>query len=483
MSTIPSGNRYSILAEGMLNSPKAKRKKATAKAHFPALPDVSTNNNSTDPKFIIIKSTDASKPLSSFSVFAKKKALDCISTEYLSVSILRDDSLLILAKSLKVAEKFIKCKNFGGLCPISANFHDSLNTCKGTIFDKNLAHTDEQEILEALKPQGVVAIYKFTKTVDNVKIPTGRIVLSFNLYKVPQSIDIAWYSVRVEEYFPNPMRCRSCQLLGHTMKRCSNNSTCERCNFPPHNDLPCLRTMCANCYGPHPASAKDCPKYLQEKEVLKIKTQNKCNYPEARRLYKIQNPINVNQDQTYASILNSTQAAQHSLSQNPTDLTSSVGNSTGIPKPHISSIQSHSYQPNESLSSAHSHSVKSLTHVHTSAAANTQSTQQSLPTNSFTQLTTTPAANWSSISQVHPQNSPPEHSLDSNKNNSNEINTSLTHNASSTHTSNDYSTSLTSYNSNFESTTQPDSILHSLLNTISGTHNDDMDNDLQEPTL
>ncbi|XP_036317522.1 uncharacterized protein LOC118732501, partial [Rhagoletis pomonella] len=167
---------------------------------------------------------------------------------------------------MAVAEKFIKCKNFGGLCPVSVTFHDSLYTCKGTIFDKNLAHTDEKEILEALKSQGVVGLYKFTKTINNVEVPTGRIALSFNLYKIHHTIDIAWYSVRVEEYFPTPMRCRSCQLLGHTIKRCNNNTTCESCNFPPHSTLPCQRTMCANCFGPHPASARDCPKYLQEKE-------------------------------------------------------------------------------------------------------------------------------------------------------------------------------------------------------------------------
>ncbi|XP_017472371.1 PREDICTED: uncharacterized protein LOC108363506 [Rhagoletis zephyria] len=287
----------------MLNSPKCKRKKSSnAKESFPSLPIPTKNHNQSDPKFVVIKSTDSSHSLSKYSVFAKKKALDGISTEYSSVSILRDGSLLVLTKSNKVAEKFLKCKNFGGLCPVSIDLHGTLNTCKGTIFDLNPANTDEQEILDGLKSQGVVAVYKFTKIQNGEKVPTGRIVLTFNLYKVPADIDIAWYSVKVEEYFPTPMRCLNCQLLGHTTKKCNNNRTCETCNFPPHHPEVCLRTMCANCLGAHSASYKDCPLYEQQKQILKIKTQNKCSYNEARRLYKIQNPLSGNLKQTYSSV-------------------------------------------------------------------------------------------------------------------------------------------------------------------------------------
>ncbi|CAD7001092.1 unnamed protein product [Ceratitis capitata] len=54
-----------------------------------------------------------------------------------------------------------------------------------------------------------------------------------------------------------------------------------------------------------PASAKECPKYLQQKEILKIKTQYKCNFKEARRLYKIQHPLLFNDKQSYTVIVNS----------------------------------------------------------------------------------------------------------------------------------------------------------------------------------
>ncbi|XP_054729389.1 protein PF3D7_1417600-like [Anastrepha obliqua] len=349
-SPIPSGNRYSILSDSIPKPPKAKRKKPIiTEDSFPVLPEPVKTINANDPKFILIKSTDTSNPIAKYSVFAKKKALDSISTEYSSVDILRDGSLLVLTKSNKVAEKFLKCKNFGGLCPVSIELHASLNTCKGTIFDLNLANTEEQEILEGLKSQGVVAVYKFTKICNGEKVPTGRIVLTFNLYKVPHDIDIAWYSVRVEEYFPTPMRCRNCQLLGHTIKRCNNNPTCENCNMPPHNPELCQRTMCANCLGSHSASDKYCPLYLQQKEILKIKTQNKCNYKEAKRLYKIHNPTPVNSKQSYASVANSTQPQSSTLNSNSISL-SNCSNSSNDPSiPSQTNNNSYSNGPNKSF--------------------------------------------------------------------------------------------------------------------------------------
>lgn len=293
---VPLGNQFSLLASldeaERRNSPKSKRKKIGLGEAFPSLVDASRGTHY-NPKFITIQSTDPNKPLSSFSVFAKKKAIDGISKEVENINILRDGSLLVLTKNQKIAEKFINVKNFGGLCPVTIKYQNNLNNCKGTIRDSNLIQTKEAEILEELKSQGVVDIYKFKKIIDGKAIPTGLILLTFDLYKVPQRINVAWYSVKVYDYYPNPMRCKNCQLLGHTAKHCRSNASCDNCNLPPHSPENCTRSMCANCLGEHPASSRTCPKYLQQKEVLKIKTQNKCTMNEARKLYKQQNPFDL----------------------------------------------------------------------------------------------------------------------------------------------------------------------------------------------
>ena len=72
---------------------------------------------------------------------------------------LRDGSLLILAKTQKIADKFIKTTNFGGLCPVSISYHATLNSYQGTIYDRNLINVCEEEILTDLNDQGVLKIH------------------------------------------------------------------------------------------------------------------------------------------------------------------------------------------------------------------------------------------------------------------------------------------------------------------------------------
>ncbi|XP_017463355.1 PREDICTED: uncharacterized protein LOC108356763 [Rhagoletis zephyria] len=135
---------------------------------------------------------------------------------------------------------------------------------------------------------------------DGKATPTGKMVLSFDLYHLPKTLDVAWYKVKVKPYFPNPMRCRNCQRLGHTKNRCSNAATCEGCNLPPHQPTTCTRDQCANCCDTHPSSDKNCPRFKQMKDVLQIKTIHKCSLGEAFKKYNLNNPPTDTSKRTYA---------------------------------------------------------------------------------------------------------------------------------------------------------------------------------------
>ncbi|XP_036347429.1 protein air1-like [Rhagoletis pomonella] len=98
------------------------------------------------------------------------------------------------------------------------------------------------------------------------------------------------------------MRCKSCQLLGHTKTRCTSPATCEGCHLSPHSPADCTRKQCANCGSDHASSDKDCPRFKQTQEILKIKTIAKCSMGEARRKYNETNTPNANSKSTYANV-------------------------------------------------------------------------------------------------------------------------------------------------------------------------------------
>ena len=143
------------------------------------------------------------------------------------------------------------------MCEITVKLHDTLNHVKGVNYAPCLSDVTEEEIIQNLKNQGVVAVYKFTSlNEDGTRTCKGDMILTFNLYNLPRVLDVAWYKVKVKQYFPNPMRCRNCQLLVHTKNRCADPASCDSCNLPPHGEN-CTRLPCANCTQEHPSSSKD----------------------------------------------------------------------------------------------------------------------------------------------------------------------------------------------------------------------------------
>ncbi|XP_017481602.1 PREDICTED: uncharacterized protein LOC108370729 [Rhagoletis zephyria] len=273
-------NRFALLA----NSPQPKRKKTFQKLQevFPDLPP--TKND--DPKYIVIKSEDPNAPLSKVSCFRVYNAILTVSKDINKISELRDGSLLLLVKNKQVAEKFIKTKHLFNIGAVSVSYHQHLNFNKGTIYAPFLNDVPESEIIEGLSAYEASSVYKFTRKSQGETKHTGVILLSFNSYTLPNKINIAWRMTTVRQYVPNPMSCKSCQKLGHTQKHCKGSPMCEICNFPAPHENDCVRVMCANCSAEHRSSDNTCPKYKQTKEILKIKTLEKCSMRDALKRYR-----------------------------------------------------------------------------------------------------------------------------------------------------------------------------------------------------
>lgn len=356
-------NRFAALAQG----PQPKRKKSYQKLQdaFPDLPPI----KSEDPKYIVIKSDENSTPLSKVSCFRVYNALLTVSKDINKISELRDGSLLLLVKNKQVAEKFIKTKCLFNIGAVSASYHQHLNCNKGTIYAPFLNDVPESEIIEGLSSYEVSAVYKFTRKVEGVIKPTGVMLISFNSYSLPNKINIAWRMTSVRPYVPNPMRCRSCQKLGHTQKHCKGSPTCETCNFPSPHDNDCIRVMCANCSGEHRSSDYKCPKYMQTKEILKIKTLEKCSMHEALKKYR-ENTSLPSLTASFAHVLQPTKEVS-SVSNTPTKI-SAINNFTKSKNNHRiadNDLPSTSKQ-NAEVTSAPNSSTNSLTRKNHSSNAN-----------------------------------------------------------------------------------------------------------------
>lgn len=238
-----------------------------------------------------------------------------------------------MVKNTNIAKTFLATKHLIGICKVNIDLHNTLNYSKGTIYAPCLNEIPESEIVENLKDQGVVGVYKFQKYNEGKAFPSGVVLLTFDSYYLPEKIEVSWYTTKVRAYYSNPMRCKSCQLLGHTTKRCQNTPACDACALPPHLPIPCTRIFCANCAGNHSASSRLCPKFKQMKEIIVIKTDNKCSMREAIRIHKLQIPPQLNEYSTsFSTVTKDNPFAQQNdtliSSPHPTAATNNISNIT-----------------------------------------------------------------------------------------------------------------------------------------------------------
>ncbi|KAM7298496.1 hypothetical protein ISCGN_019091 [Ixodes scapularis] len=74
--------------------------------------------------------------------------------------------------------------------------------------------------------------------------------------------------------------------FGHGARSCRGKNICAKCGSTDHvADICENEVKCANCDGEHPAYARACPIWKQEKEILSLRAKDNLSYPEAKKRY------------------------------------------------------------------------------------------------------------------------------------------------------------------------------------------------------
>ena len=118
--------------------------------------------------------------------------------------------------------------------------------------------------------------------------------------------------MKTKLYIPNPRLCFKCQKFGHGKNTCRGQTTCSNCGLKNHTKDHCDQEVCCpNCNGDHPAESKQCPKYKEQKEILKIQFTNNITFFEAKKRYEnlyspLLKAVTTGNTQTFSSAVTST---------------------------------------------------------------------------------------------------------------------------------------------------------------------------------
>lgn len=259
-------------------------------------PDTDSDSDTENwPRFLVITG-DGLKNLHAIAIM---KAIEGMAGKPKSIKRLRTGQLLVELDKKSHSDNLLKTSMLVNV-PVQCSPHRTLNTCKGVVRSYESMTCTEDELLDWLKPQGVVAVKQVMSRRTSTPKPTPVLFLTFNKQTLPKAVSVGFEYCRVDPFIPNPLRCFKCQGFGHHSEACKKAAVCASCGSPDHThtrDTPCQnQAACINCKGNHPAFSRECPVWQKEKEVQTVRTTKGLSYPEARRLVFLSPP-------TYASMV------------------------------------------------------------------------------------------------------------------------------------------------------------------------------------
>jgi len=138
---------------------------------------------------------------------------------------------------------------------------------------------------------------------------TNTFILTFNTDTAPAHLNVGYLCVKVDRYIPNPLRCFKCQKFGHSSRLCRNDAVCHRCGGKHTEEYCNNAAKCTNCSGPHGASTRECPVWLREKEVQRVKAEN-ISFPQARQIVTQQQSTLLRSGPTSAAVVSAAVSVQ-----------------------------------------------------------------------------------------------------------------------------------------------------------------------------
>lgn len=248
------------------------------------------------PKYLLITRIGSEEILEKLNPFLLKKCIDNVSGEIpISVKKLREGKILVHTSSLSQAEKLVTLTQLDGNTRVNVSLHPRLNKSKGVVWNRDFKYIEDEELLNALKEQGVTGIQRMKRRnpTSGEEEETGMYFLYFDTQDLPKFIMCGYEKVAVREYEADPQRCFKCLQFGHLQTACRmETKICGNCGDEAHTDWKkkerCEREkLCVNCQSDeHGSFYKKCPAFIKERTILRIGKEEKVDPGEARKMYR-----------------------------------------------------------------------------------------------------------------------------------------------------------------------------------------------------
>ncbi|XP_041781973.1 uncharacterized protein LOC121598765 [Anopheles merus] len=187
-------------------------------------------------------------------------------------------------RSREQFDKLLAIKKLIDGTPVEITYDQSRNTAQCVMVTPYPEGPTDEEILSQIEGTKIVEVKRFMRMVNGAVNPTNAFVLCVDSVTVPEVVRVGCVSTGTRPYYPRPMICFKCLIVGHTTAQCNSTPACPNCPMPENRS--CNNpTRCKNWKGDHATLNHSCPVYLAERDIIRIKVDNCISYPEARKIY------------------------------------------------------------------------------------------------------------------------------------------------------------------------------------------------------
>lgn len=199
--------------------------------------------------------------------------------------IMNNRKVIIQAISEAQQQKIIKMKTLMGE-RVKSHIPGFMARLRGVISGVPLEMTME-EVKNEIKGGKITNATRIKSRREGELKDTMAVILQFE-NNMPENIQLGFMNYKVREYIPKPLRCFTCQRMGHIAKDCKGKIRCARCGGP-HEFGKCdkdAKIKCCNCGGEHSAAYGGCIVQREAREAQKIKITERVSYAEALKRIK-----------------------------------------------------------------------------------------------------------------------------------------------------------------------------------------------------
>lgn len=246
-------------------------------------------------KHLIVHRTDDGFTMKDMSPILLEQAFKTVTNNgKISCRTLKSGDILIKTENLSQAKNLISLTRISQ-ANIEITEHKTLNSSKGVVSAYELKYEEADTLLEYLKPQNVTKIDFHMKNIDNERVKTGLVFVTFGKNELPEFLTIGCLRLRVRAFIPPPTRCFVCHKFGHISKGCPSSSTpkCFNCNEEKHlntRDEKCTKAQkCANCgSNEHNSYNRTCTEYKRQTAIQTVKVTQRVSFAEAVKRTNLQ---------------------------------------------------------------------------------------------------------------------------------------------------------------------------------------------------